>query len=210
MAETSGDRTLVNLWRKGDQDAAQKLFERYTEKLVSLARRRISERLASRVDPEDVVQSVFRTFFHRARQGQFSVNDPDDLCKLLVRITMHKTLRQIEFHKAGKRDPSLEAGQGQESQERLHELLDREPTPEAANTFVDQLESFLGQLAPKEREIVELRMQGYSSEEIADQLHTYDRRIRRVMERVRAVAETMWKSEGDEKGKKGKGERAKK
>src|SRR5437588_11519909 len=112
MAEPTDDRALVELWRAGDQKAAQQLFDNYVDRLVPLARRRISQRLASRVDPEDVVQSVFRTFFDRARAGQFSIHDADDLCKLLTRITVHKTLRQVAFHRAAKRDPKLEADQG--------------------------------------------------------------------------------------------------
>jgi RNA polymerase sigma-70 factor (ECF subfamily) len=189
MSEPHQDRSLLRLWQAGDQGAARELFERYCERLLALARRRISQRLASRVDAEDVVQSVFRTFFDRAKAGQFTIQDPDDICKLLARITVHKTLRQIAFHKAAKRDPSSEAGQGAEGQERLLEVLDREPTPEAANAFVDQLEHFLGQLRPEDRQILELRMQGYNNLEIAEKLNVSDRKIRRLMERVRGLAE---------------------
>jgi RNA polymerase sigma-70 factor (ECF subfamily) len=189
MSEPAQDNSLLKLWQAGDQRAAQELFDRYAERLLALARRRISQRLASRVDPEDVVQSVFRTFFDRAKAGQFTIEDPNDVCKLLARITVHKTLRQIAFHKAAKRDPSLEAGQGLDGQERLREILDREPTPEAANAFVDQLEHFLGRLRPSDRQILELRMQGYNNLEIAEQLKVSDRKIRRLMERVRGLAE---------------------
>ncbi len=188
MAETH-DQTLVNLCRKGDNEAAKELFDRYLERLLNLARRRISQRLASRVDPEDIVQSVFRTFFGRLRDGQFQIADQDDLCKLLMRITLHKTLRQVAFHKAGKRNPSAEVGQGEESQERLVDLLDREPTPEAEVAFLDQLEHFLGNLRPDERQILEMRMQGYSNDDIAAKLGIYDRKIRRVIERIRGLAE---------------------
>jgi RNA polymerase sigma-70 factor (ECF subfamily) len=189
MSEDVQDRSLLRLWQAGDENAARELFDRYAERLLALARRRISQRLASRVDPEDVVQSVFRTFFDRAKAGQFQFEDPNDVCKLLARITVHKTLRQIAFHKAAKRDPSLEAGQNAEGQERLREILDREPTPEAANTFVDQLEHFLSRLRPPDRLILEMRMQGYNNLEIAEQLKVSDRKIRRLMERVRGLAE---------------------
>jgi RNA polymerase sigma-70 factor, ECF subfamily len=189
MSEDVQDRSLLRLWQAGDQNAARELFDRYAERLLALARRRISQRLASRVDAEDVVQSVFRTFFDRAKAGQFQFEDPNDVCKLLARITVHKTLRQIAFHKAAKRDPSLETGQSAEGQERLREILDREPTPEAANTFVDQLEHFLSRLRPPDRLILEMRMQGYNNLEIAEQLKVSDRKIRRLMERVRGLAE---------------------
>jgi RNA polymerase sigma-70 factor (ECF subfamily) len=183
------DKSLIKQYQAGDEDAARQLFDRYVERLLALARRRISQRLASRVDPEDVVQSVFRTFFDRAKAGQFQLEDPDDVCKLLARITVHKTLRQIAYHKAAKRDPSLETSQSTEGQDRLMELLDREPTPDDANAFMDQLEHFLGSLRPQDRQILELRMQGYNNLEIAEKLEVSDRKIRRLMERVRGQAE---------------------
>ena len=67
--------------------------------------------------------------------------------------------------------------------------MDRGPSPEAANQFVDQLEHFLQQLRPEDRKILELRMQGYKDVEIAEKLNISDRKIRRLMERVRLQAE---------------------
>jgi RNA polymerase sigma-70 factor, ECF subfamily len=176
------------LWRAGDQDAARKIVERYLDRLLHLARGRISQRLASRVDPEDIVQSVFRTFFVRLKGGQFVFQDEDDLCKLLMRITLHKTLRQVAFHKAAKRDPNLETNQGDWRREQLLALLDKEPSAEATVTFLDQLEHFLEQLEPQTRQIIEMRLQGYTNDEIAKELSIYDRKIRRAVERVRDLA----------------------
>ena len=180
---------LIERCRNGDQDAARELFDAYVARLVPLARRRISQRLASRVDPEDIVQSVFRTFFARLKDDKFEINDQDDLFRLLMRITVHKTLRQIAHHKAAKRDPSLELAQSDSAQEQLLQLLTTEPTPEATVTFLDQLEHFMGQLQATDREILTLRLQGFSTEEIAQKLGSYDRKIRRVLERIRDVAE---------------------
>lgn len=189
MIESIADIALLSRCRLGDDSAAQAIFDRYVERLHALARRRLSQRLSSRVDPEDIVQSVFRTFFGRLKEGQFKINDQDDLCKLLVRITVHKTLRQVAFHRADKRNPHSEVGQTDSGQARLLELLDREPTPEETAAFLDQLEHFLSRLRPQEREILEMRMQGFSNEEIAKKLGIYDRKIRRIVERVRGVAE---------------------
>ena len=189
MSQPLEDAAYVELWRAGNEGAARQLFEAYAEKLMALARRRISQRLASRLDPEDIVQSVFRTFFHRAREGEFSFHDQDDLAKLLVRITVHKTLRKVAFHKAEKRNAVRETGQGAESQACWEELLDAEPSPDEAVTFLDQLENFLSQLQPMERQILEMRLQGYTNDEISEKLNIYDRKIRRVLERVRALAE---------------------
>lgn len=180
---------LIHRCRGGDEDAARQLFDAYVARLVPLARRRISQRLASRVDPEDIVQSVFRTFFARLKDDKFEINDQDDLFRLLMRITVHKTLRQIAHHKAAKRDPSQELAQGESAQDQLLQLLTMEPSPEATVTFLDQLEHFMAQLQNTDREILTLRLQGFSTEEIAQKLGSYDRKIRRVLERIRDVAE---------------------
>lgn len=189
MAEPIQDQIDLSLWRAGDETAARHLFDRYVDQLIALARRRISQRLASRIDAEDIVQSVFRTFFQRAREGQFHVEDPDDLCKLLARITVHKTFRQIAHHKRAKRDPGQETAQRDDSQEMLMSILTGEPTPEEATAFLDQLEHFFAELTLRERQILELRMQGYTDVEIAEKLGISDRQIRRDMEKVRAQAD---------------------
>jgi RNA polymerase sigma-70 factor (ECF subfamily) len=189
MAEMRRDQSLLNLWRDGNQEAARILFERYSGRLVALARARIGHRLGRRVDPEDVVQSVFRTFFRRAQTGELHVYDPDHLCALLARITIHKALDQVSFHKAAKRNFNLDADSGSPEHEMIAQVLDREPTPEAVNLFLDQLQHLFGQLQPEERQVLEMRMQGYTVEEIARRLNTYDRKIYRILERIRALAE---------------------
>lgn len=190
MSEFSYDTSFIARCRSGDPEAARKLFDNYVDRLVALARRRISQRLASRLDPEDIVQSVFRTFFGRIKDGQFQIANQDDLCKLLMRITVHKTLRQVAFHQAAKRDPHLESTQGEQVLERMNEILAREPTPDDAVAFVDELEHFLEKLKPQERQILEMRMAGYSNKEIMQKLNIeHDRTIRRVIERIRGKAE---------------------
>jgi RNA polymerase sigma factor (sigma-70 family) len=189
LTDSTGARTLLNLWREGDQEAARQLVDRYTNRLLNLARGHISQRVKSRVDPEDIVQSVFRTFFAHARAGEFTIANQHELCKLLMQITVHKTLRLVAFHQAAKRDQRLEVGQGQKSRAAVLEVLDREPSPDAVAAFLDQLEQFLSRLRPQERAILEMRLQGYSNEEIVRKLGIYDRKIRRVIERIRCLAE---------------------
>jgi len=180
------DRAYLDLWRQGDQEAAQKLFERYVEQVLKLARKHLNRALASRVDAEDIAQSVFRTFFHRAGKGQFYVEEPEDICKLLARITVHKTLRQVAFHMRGKRNARAESG---ETQEMLLNRLAAGPTSEEAVAFVDQLEHILARLKPADRQILEMRMEGYNNQEIAAKLGISDRKIRRLLERLREFAD---------------------
>ncbi len=186
------EQALIELLRKGDEGAAQQVVEQYLDRLMTLARKRIGARLASRVDPEDVTQSALRTFFARMKDGRLVLKEEDDLCKLLMKITLHKTLRQVAFHKAAKRDPGKETEQGENHQDQLLALFDREPSPEETVTFMDELEHFLNNLTPTERKIIELRLQGYNNQDIVDQLDLkYDRKIRRLVERVQEIAKKM-------------------
>lgn len=194
MSETHGDLSWYEMFCTGDDAAARELFDRYVATVMKLARRHLSRPVAGRVDAEDIAQSVFRTFFHRARSGQFHVDEAEDLCKLLARITVHKTFRQIAFHKRAKRDAGAEAAGAQEV---ILARLASGPTPDDTVAFVDQLEHFFSKLQLVERQILELRMEGYNDLEIAAKLDISDRKIRRLMERVRGQAERLGMKKAD-------------
>ena len=184
MSHSQENCVLVDQWRAGDQEAARSLFDRYARRLVGLARQHISQRLAARVDPEDAVQSAFFSFFRRLKEGEFHFQGADDLWNLLARITVCKTLRQIEHHSASKRNPDRETPSGNATEERWREVLGREPSPADALALQDELEHFLAQFSPQERQIVEMRLAGYSAEEIGRQMGTYERKVRRVLEKA--------------------------
>jgi RNA polymerase sigma-70 factor (ECF subfamily) len=183
------DRDLIREFQAGSESAARELFDKYCERLMRLAKRRIGQRMTSRVDPEDVIQSAFRTFFVHVKDGEFTFEGENDLFKLLVRLTVHKTLRQIAYHRAAKRNPELEAGQADDSNDLLAQISAAEPPPEVEVALIDEFEKFLGQLRPDDRKVLELKLQGYSTTEIAEALGSYDRKIRRILERIQAVAE---------------------
>src|SRR5690349_11260374 len=94
---------LLERYRRGDDVAAEELFFRYFQRLTLLARSRLSPRLARRTDPEDIVLSVYRSFFIDARAGRFTLSRGGDLWRLLASITKHKLLRQARYHGADRR-----------------------------------------------------------------------------------------------------------
>src|SRR5947209_3624365 len=81
---TSTDHSLLRRLQDGQRDASTELYLRYAERLLSLAAAQSSFNLARRVDPEDIVQSVFRTFFRRASLGHYTVPQGEELWKLLL------------------------------------------------------------------------------------------------------------------------------
>src|SRR5690348_6415942 len=90
---------LMARLRQGDQDAAAQLFQQYARRLIGLAHRRLDDRLRQKADPEEVMQSVLKSFFVRQRQGQFELDNWDSLWALLVRITLHKCGHRVEYYR---------------------------------------------------------------------------------------------------------------
>src|SRR5258708_18737783 len=78
---------------RGDEAGAQQVFHRFANQLIAQAARRLSGRLKQKVDPEDVVQSVFKTFFRRQSEGQFALENWESLWGLLLQITLRKCSR---------------------------------------------------------------------------------------------------------------------
>lgn len=124
---------LVRKVRAGDEQAAAELFGRYAHRLIALAQVRLSKKLARRVDPEDIVQSVCRSFLLRARDGQYSLDESGDLWRLLCKITINKVCRQARHHGAAKRDVDAEASLSESLMGISPETLSREPSPEDAS-----------------------------------------------------------------------------
>ena len=113
------DRDLLNRFQRGDREAASRLYERYAERLRALTRRKSSTVLACRLDPDDIVQSVFRNFFHAAREGGYDVPPGEDLWKLLLVIALNKIRARGTFHRAAKRDVRRTRRIDAERQERV-------------------------------------------------------------------------------------------
>jgi broad specificity phosphatase PhoE len=83
------------------------------------------------------------------------------------------------------------------------DIATRDPDVPLSELGVHQAQAvgrWFARLRPQERQIVEMRMQGFSNDEIAAKLGIYDRKIRRVIERVRALAEQEGLSPGQAGG----------
>src|SRR5689334_8029550 len=106
--QSEGSVELLRRVAAGDNQAATEVFEQYVERLTALARSRLSAKLAPRVDPEDIVQSAYRSFFVAAGRGQFELQRSGDLWRLLVEITLHKLYRTAQHHLAQQRAVSRE------------------------------------------------------------------------------------------------------
>ena len=98
------DHSLLKRYIVGEQDAATELYLRYSDRLQAWASSQTSAALSTRFDEEDVIQSVFRTFFRRVSEGLYDVPPGDELWQLLLVIALNKVRKLATFHRAQKRD----------------------------------------------------------------------------------------------------------
>jgi RNA polymerase sigma factor (sigma-70 family) len=131
------------------------------------------------VGGEDIVQSVFRTFFSRSARGEFRIHTSVEIWRLLVTITLTKVRAQARRHTSAKRDVNAEDRASDD--EWLANAVSSEPGPAEAAALLDQIEQLLDGLPEAYCEILSLRLEGVSRSEIAEKLGISRQTVYRVL-----------------------------
>jgi RNA polymerase sigma-70 factor (ECF subfamily) len=160
------------------------VFDRFSTRLIALARTRLDSKTQRKVDPEDVVQSAFRSFFTRRKAGQLGGESWDDLWKILVVFTIRKCAHKARDLRAAKRDVRREVELPDSSTGLV--AIDRQPRPEEVATLIETLDRLLDGASSIEREIIIARLEGYGPREISERIaDVSERRVYRVLAQVR-------------------------
>lgn len=189
--EVSSFPELMLRLREGDQRAASQIFNEYSLRLAELAKSRLQGALGAKVDADDVLQSAFRSFFVRHRDGQFEVDSWDSLWSLLAVITLRKCGKQVDHYRAACRNLKREACQGDDDTLASFEAIARDPTPDESASLLETVETILRELSPRDRQIVERTLAGEAVEEIGDQVACSERTVERVRARLQTRLEAM-------------------
>jgi DNA-directed RNA polymerase specialized sigma24 family protein len=187
--EGSVTRWIGDLKAGGDA-AAQRLWERYFDRPVRLARQRLRAGRAAAEDEEDAALSAFHTFCRRITKGQYpDLADRDDLWRLLVVITLRKAFDQIQRQQAQKRGGGRLVGEADlESSEALDRFAGREPSPELAALVVEEYQRLWSRLGDDSlRQVLDLSLEGCTPKEIAARIGRTDRTVTRKLEVIRKV-----------------------
>jgi DNA-directed RNA polymerase specialized sigma24 family protein len=180
--------------RAGNTAAASPLWHRYFEKLVHLASATLGPSPRAAVDDEDVALSAFETLSRGLVEGRYpGVRDRTDLWRLLVVITARKALDQLKHQRRQKRGAGRVLGESvlagdsaQEGPRGLDLVTSREPTPEAIAIFAEHCQRLFESLGDESlRQVASLRLEGFTGEEIAEQLGCNRRTVTRKLELIR-------------------------
>jgi RNA polymerase sigma-70 factor (ECF subfamily) len=179
--------------RAGDEGAAARIFRRFARRLIGLAHHRLDTLVRQKVDPEDIVQSVFKSFFARQAENPYDLESWDSLWSLLACITARKCGHRIGHFHAACRDvrrdlPALDLADPSTND---WKAVARDPTPAEASILVDTLESLMRDLSERDRGILTLTLQGCSAPEVCAQLGCSERTIRRVLQFIKDRLEDM-------------------
>jgi RNA polymerase sigma factor (sigma-70 family) len=172
MANSGGREefaALLERVRQGDGAALTELVKQYEQDILIAARVRLGSALRPYLDPVDVVQSVHRSMISGLKKDKFDFSSPDQLIALAVTLVQRKIARQW---KRLKRQARTDSGGASASHPRqaLLSLCSSEDDPGSAVRSAEAIDHLLAGLDDIDRRLLELRMEGYSTAEAAQQM----------------------------------------
>jgi RNA polymerase sigma-70 factor (ECF subfamily) len=158
---------LIVRVRAGNAPATEELVRRYEPAIRLAVRARLTDPgLRRLLDSTDICQWVFASFFLRAASGQYELDHPGQLIRLLETMARNKLIKQAERHQADRRDyRRQEPGSVDEG-----DVVAEGPSPSSVVAHEELLQEFRNRLSPTERRLADLRALGRSWADIATEV----------------------------------------
>lgn len=178
--------SIVSRAAAGDAEAVQLLLSRYSNVIErELRTQRRFQGLQSRLDPDDIAQSVWRCFFSALVGGELVFREPDEVAAFLCRLTRNRIESQFRKHQAIKRDIRRTINSHEfDFESRFHP----QTNPSQVASTLEFLNSVLKRMTPEEREIARRREEGATWETLAQELgipaETIRKRHSRAAQRI--------------------------
>ncbi|MBI1831523.1 MAG: sigma-70 family RNA polymerase sigma factor [Planctomycetes bacterium] len=194
MAEESSFADLIRRVRAGDSDAATQLVRDYEPAIRRSLRLRLDPRLRRTCDSMDICQAVMCSFFIRAASGQYELDTPEQLMKLLATMARNKLVKTRRDQFRARRDARrVEAGSTDD-----RDVAGKASTPSQQIEAKDLLSEVHRRLTDEERHLVEQRNQGREWADIAAEVGGSPEALRKKLARaVDRVADELGIDEAD-------------
>jgi RNA polymerase sigma-70 factor (ECF subfamily) len=177
MPEDNPFQDLIRRVRAGEEAAATELVRRYESHIRRAVRVRLDPRLERVFDSMDICQSVLASFFVRTALGQYELDTPEQLLKLLATMARNKLSNQANKQKAGRRDyrrvSSAVADEG-----------GHDPSPSRQVAARELLQEARRRLSESELRLLDLREQGREWPDIAAEVGGSAEALRKKLARA--------------------------
>ena len=180
--------------KKGNRTAAQELWERYFAQLVRHARVRLKTSSRRVTDEEDLALSVLDRFVRAAEDGRYpSLSDRSGLWRLLVKMTARKLIDRHRYENRQRRSAERVTYQ-------VDGLAHGTTSPEFAVIMADEVQRLIDCLQEEKLQQLAIgKLEGYTNEEMADQLDCSVRTVERMMARIRKSYSLLFDNDQDMK-----------
>jgi RNA polymerase sigma-70 factor (ECF subfamily) len=160
----------------GDAAAAEQALLAYEPYLRMMVRRRLSPRTRAKFDSVDIIQSVWANLLPRFRTGRWHFEDAPHLRAFLVKVTRNLFLNRLRRHRRAlqRERPLVTSGAdpGPPS---------RQPRPSEVVEAAEVWQRLLALCPPAHRDLLKLKEQGLSLEEIAARTGLHPSSVRRIL-----------------------------
>lgn len=181
-------RELLDRVRNGDSTAAEELVRTYEPEIRRAIRVRMTDaRLRRLVDSIDICQSVLAGFFVRTAAGQYDIQTPEELLRLLVTMARNRIIDWARRQQADRRDSRREVSIDDEN---AVPVASQDPGPASVLVNRELLEQVRNRLSADELRLMEKRSEGVGWNEIAaetgEQANAVRMKLTRALDRVAA------------------------
>jgi RNA polymerase sigma factor (sigma-70 family) len=189
MSKESNISHWIDLVKAGDSHAANQIWQHYFDRLVRAVRARLAGQNRAISDEEDVVLSVFDSFYNAAENGRFpDLSDRSDLWRLLMRMAVRKVIDKRRHDQRQRRAGNVPIHSLEQAgdDEMVLEVLGNEPSPDIVLMMQESVERLFSHLGVGQlRELAGAKLEGYSNAELAERFGCSERTIERRLHLIR-------------------------
>ena len=179
---------LIARAKAGDETAIREFVSRFEPEVRMMVRGRLPRMLRTQFDSMDFVQAVWQSFFADLRSSSRQFENVHHLRGFLAGVARnkvyeeHRRLTRTKKH-ALAREQSLYVRRG--SREVELALISPEPTPSQAVQASERLAQLVARCSPLEAQVITLRHQEMTFDEIARRTGVSERSVRRIIDEAR-------------------------
>jgi RNA polymerase sigma-70 factor (ECF subfamily) len=169
----------------GDSDAQDSICQRYERQVRIMARVLLGPQLRNHLDSMDLLQSVHKSLLIGLRNEKFSIASSDKLIALACTIVRRKVARKWRAHRRQLHFGRVPSGESAYVTSLLSSITNHHASPAEVADYNDKLQRLCDHLPEIERKMLEMRLDGYTTGEVAQRLGIHPVAIRVRWTRLR-------------------------